>query len=239
MDDNSAGSTAEEFQILSASTEKELDRRFLFAKHETNPDGINGDREDEHKLEKKHRIVLQEGLDDGVVIKEIPDDWTCPRVNVEAGEPQFEDVDNPGNWDRYCFRPKFTGSKETRKYTHHALPAGAQPVPANTDDGKRIVNGWEFHYKSCESIGNGDARHSATTENLFPQSRKGALDSEALEKLGLTKERMHNRDALFWYQLLLPIHDTVRTGIEEDPRSSFYSDVEGYTRPNTMLHLLA
>jgi len=208
-----------------------LDKRFLFAKQDTTPDG-NGDQEEERRLEQKHRITLQEGLDEGVKIKEVPANWQPPARNIEAGEPAFEEVDNPGNWCEFVFRPKFTGSKANKKYSHHALPAGAQPVPKN-ESGWRMYHGWEFFYDGCESIEDVNFRDSATTENMIPESRKGSLDSDTLEKLGLTKERMRNEDALFWYQLLLPIHDTKRSGITDDPRASFYSDVEAYTQSYT------
>ncbi len=35
-----------------------------------------------------------------------PNDWS-PTVNTNKGEPLFEDVDNPGGWSSYTFRPMF------------------------------------------------------------------------------------------------------------------------------------
>ncbi len=35
-----------------------------------------------------------------------PDDWN-QTVNINRGEPQFEDVNNPGGWSTYTFRPMF------------------------------------------------------------------------------------------------------------------------------------
>ncbi len=35
-----------------------------------------------------------------------PDDWD-PTININRGEPRFEDVDNPGDWSNYTFRPMF------------------------------------------------------------------------------------------------------------------------------------
>ncbi len=34
------------------------------------------------------------------------DDWN-PTINKNKGEPLFEDVDNPGGWSSYTFRPMF------------------------------------------------------------------------------------------------------------------------------------
>ena len=71
--------------------------------------------------------------------------------------------------------------------------------------------------------------HLPPPDNLFPASRKGCLDKETLLKLGLTKKRMMEEDYLFFYQLLLPFCNTSRSGIRNDPRMSFYSEVERWT----------
>jgi hypothetical protein len=61
--------------------------------------------------------------------------------------------------------------------------------------------------------------------NLFPDERKGSLDAEKLKTLGLTKQRMMDCDAAFFYQLLLPFCDPKHSGIVGDPRLAFYTDV--------------
>jgi hypothetical protein len=73
-----------------------------------------------------------------------PDDWN-PIINRNKGEPLFEDVDNPGGWSLYIFRPMF----ELRggKYICHAMPAGAVPVPINAVMEKREEGGYEFFYQ--------------------------------------------------------------------------------------------
>jgi hypothetical protein len=67
---------------------------------------------------------------------------------------------------------------------------------------------------------------------MFPPSRKGKLSASKLKKLGLTKDRMKDKegfpDALFFYQLLLPIGDTDKNG-DDDPRMSFYSEVAAFS----------
>jgi hypothetical protein len=53
-------------------------------------------------------------------------------------------------------------------------------------------------------------RVGATKENLFPEDGQLLLDGDYLRKMGLTKQRMVECDALFFYQLLLPIVDCKR-----------------------------
>jgi hypothetical protein len=61
-------------------------------------------------------------------------DWS-PTVTTNKGEPLFEDVDNPGGWSSYTFRPMF--EPKGGKYICRAMPAGAVPVPINAVMGKR------------------------------------------------------------------------------------------------------
>lgn len=153
-----------------------------------------------------------------------PDNWTVPPRKVNKGEPIFTDVDNPGDWSDFVFRPQF---KKNGQYERHTLPTGATPVKMQTN-GKREVSGWEFFYKGWNS-GSSDYRSGACSNDMFPDSRKGCLDAELLRRLGLTGARMEKCDALFFYQLILPICDPERSGIDNDPRKAFYSEVEKCT----------
>ena len=100
-----------------------------------------------------------------------PDDFVVPARKVDLGEPQFEDLDNPGGWSSYTFRPYFVKEKgEPLKCTHHRLPTGATPVPKD-EEGKRVVHltkkvkvnrqvveertgeSWEFHYDGWKNEG--------------------------------------------------------------------------------------
>ena len=81
---------------------------------------------------------------EGVKIPSTPDDYVPSAVNTIKGEPDFESMDNMGQWSRYCYRPKFN-SKGGKKCVHHALPTGAIPVPAN-EEGKRKCGAWGFNY---------------------------------------------------------------------------------------------
>ena len=174
-----------------------------------------------------------------VKIQQPPKDWLPGRAQGERGEPNFIDIDNPGEWPQYCYRPVFNSQAKTSKYKHHCLPSGAMPVPENKD-GKRNVNGWEFHYNGWKNEGF-KHRHGATRANMFPEELKGCLDAGILAKLGLTKKRMGlggvmdaEVDALFFYQLILPICNPQFSGIQDDPRKSYYHEVEKFTNTSKL-----
>jgi hypothetical protein len=152
-----------------------------------------------------------------------PDDWVPAPRKEDKGQPAFVDVDNPGDWSEYTFRPEF--EKSGGRYKSHVLPTGATPVPQV--DNKRELDGWEFHYRGW--TGTNNARNGASREDVFPECRKGCLDTAVLERMGLTEERMQKHDALFFYQLLLPICDPKRSDIDNDPRKPFYSQVESFS----------
>ena len=168
-----------------------------------------------------------EGKYKDVKIYRTPEDWVDPPAQSSRGEPKFEDIDNPGCWSRYVFRPSFASRSKTSKYKHHALPTGCQAVPKNVN-GKREINGWQFYYQGWKNEAM-PYRHGATTSNMFPKEMEGCLDADILRKLGLTKGRIEMRDSLFFYQLILPICNTQRSGIHSDPRKSYYCDVEKFT----------
>ena len=106
---------------------------------------------------------------------QIPSDWSAPAPKIARGKPaEFSAVDGPGDWDNYCFRPKFL-SKGNKKYLHHSLPTGAVTVSKDdSNDGMKMEGGWEFFYQGWKS--NNSFRDGATKENLFPAERVGCLD---------------------------------------------------------------
>jgi hypothetical protein len=73
-----------------------------------------------------------------------PDDWNT-TINRNKGEPLFQDVDNPGGWNLYTFRPMF--EPRGGKYNCHAMPADTVSVPNNAVMGKRDAGGYEFFYQ--------------------------------------------------------------------------------------------
>ena len=210
--------SAAEFEDLGDATEEALqDRLLLLAKNEV----------DEMSDRKENSVMLQKGFSKEIKITTAPPDFKPKARNESKGEPSFSDIDNPGNWSEYTFRPDFAKKDKGGNYIGHSLPTGAVPVPVK--DGKREAAGWEFHYKGWK----GDStafRSGASPENLFPKSRQGCLDAELLKKMGLTQARMANEDAQFFLQLLLPMCDPTKSGIDGDPRRPYYTKVEGWTQ---------
>ena len=92
-----------------------------------------------------------------------------PARKADKGEPAWENVDNPGKWSQYTYRPKF---KADGTYEHHEMPAGATPVPKDAKTGKRTLNGWEFFYDGWEHPDPNDSNTRGGTRNdLFPLNR--------------------------------------------------------------------
>ena len=80
----------------------------------------------------------------GWSVPSAPGGWTPATCKEEKGEPKFKDVDNPGQWSEFMFRPKFEGKYGSEAYGHHAIPAGAKVVPLDPTTGKRTVNEFDF-----------------------------------------------------------------------------------------------
>jgi hypothetical protein len=158
-----------------------------------------------------------------------PDDWVAPPLKVEKGEPPFSEVDNPMRAGSYVLRPKFAKPppKGNGKYMYHCVPTGATAVPPG-EDGTRKDNGWTFHYNADVKTG-AKGLSGVTHEDPFPTSRRGKLDKALLAKLGLTKTRMIEGDALFFYQLVMPMCDVSKSGIKDDPRSNYYVSRETFS----------
>ena len=175
-----------------------------------------------------------EGLDELTSLPKIPDDWVLPEPLLEANEPPFDEIDNPGKWHPFTLKPVYdkkhpkrkVGPKNPSKYVGHFLSTGCTVVPKG-EDGKRVVEDWEFFYDGWnEDLSH---HHGATRLNPFPEERKGKLDYPLLKKLGLTGQRLKDQDALFFFQLLFPICDTSKSGIDGDPRMSYYSKVQRWS----------
>ena len=73
-----------------------------------------------------------------------PGGWTPVTRKEAKGEPKFEDVDNPGQWSEFTFRPNFEGKYGSGAYDHHAAPAGAKVVQLDPMTGKKTVNEFDF-----------------------------------------------------------------------------------------------
>ncbi len=97
----------------------------------------------------------------------------------------------------------------------------------NAETGKREVGGYEFFYQGWKNDNptRENCKFGASREDLFPADRATTLDGTFLKKLGLTKQRMVECDALFFYQLLLPIVDPSMSGMKDDTRMGYYKEV--------------
>ena len=100
-------------------------------------------------------------------------------------------------------------------------------VPVDKVTGKRQAGGFEFFYNGWkqENPTRDNCRFGASRDLLFPPDRQVQLDVNYLKKMGLTRKRMLECDALFFYQLLLPIVDPAMSGINEDPHMGYYEEV--------------
>ena len=162
-----------------------------------------------------------------------PEDWKPSKKKRD--EPEFNELDNPGGWSEFNYRAKCN----TRgKYLRHQLPTGVTPVPINEETGKRECEGWTFFYQGWKKENDDLVRRDGSNKNnTFPKHRRGSLDQNKLALIGLNEGRMKNLDgdpdALFFYNMLLPIHQINKEkGIEpvkDDPRKPFYAPVAKYT----------
>ena len=70
---------------------------------------------------------------------------------------------------------------------------------------------------------NSSVRTGTNKDDIVPEERRSVLDKELLIKMGLTEHRMKSQDALFFWQLIFPICDPLKSGIENDPQKAFYT----------------
>lgn len=162
-----------------------------------------------------------------------PDGWEPPGppptflgyVPKFDAPKTFEEVDNPAGWDAWMFDAVY----KNKKYSHHETPSGAKVVTANAV-GVREVNGWNFHYNGWEADDFDKqtyVRGNAKRGDIKSKDRKGCLDVQTLKKHGVCPKTL--KDPLFILQLLLPIHDPRRTGIENDGRMPYFTEARAHT----------
>ena len=172
-----------------------------------------------------------DGAPEGWLPPKAPDNW-MHMPSMAKGEPPFASIENPGNWSDFTFRPKF----DKGTYSHHEMPAGAVPVKKDPVTGKRMHRGYEFFYDGW-MLTDSNPQYScqgAMKDNMFPDNRDCILDGALLKQLGLTKKRMDAKDALFFYQLLVPFVDPIQSGIEGNPRIGYYEEVSIHTNVYAM-----
>ena len=235
-DSDDEGSVAEEVLQNIATLEREHDTAVICDDSCTPCEKFDTrEQQQQQQQATENAPLLMSGAPVGWKQPGAPKKWKEPKPKLNLGQPnvKFNKIDNPGGWSAFTFRPKFKYKGRTpAEFLNYSMPTDATPVPKKKGDGKRTSNGWDFCYTGWTRE-NTDApfRSGATRDNLHPECRKGSIDGNLLKKLGLTKDRMSEADgapdSLFFYQLLLPIHDTRNggSGIENDPRKPFYPHV--------------
>jgi hypothetical protein len=105
--------------------------------------------------------------------------------------------------------------------THSLLEQGpSRPIREETKwlmDGSSIMtNGFLKRLQRTSE----KSQSGATNTAEVPECRKGQLDCDLLRQIKVTKKRTIEGDALFFLQLLLPIGDPKKSGIENDPKTA-------------------
>ena len=72
-------------------------------------------------------------------------------------------------------------------------------------------------------------RDGTKCSNLFPENRKGCLDRKLLQMIGLDAAWRKDSYAPFLYQLILSICSVIKSGIRNDLRKDYYSEVEKWS----------
>ena len=92
-----------------------------------------------------------------------------------------------------------------------------------------ISNGDESNSVNEKEASSNMHRIGSTKENLFPKARLGCLDTDKLKKLGMGIRVLNKKDFLFFLQLILPLGDPEKSGVEDDNRFPYYSKVEQWS----------
>jgi len=86
-------------------------------------------QEEMHNQQNKANApLILEGAPPGWKAPCAPEGWKPAKPKTNLGEPivKFEDIDNPGGWSQFTFRPKFLWKdRKCVKYLHYALPTDA------------------------------------------------------------------------------------------------------------------
>jgi hypothetical protein len=113
----------------------------------------------------------------------------APLSKIDKGEPMFDQVDNPWNWQEYTYTTKF----ETGRYIHHCIPQEPNRCPSIEMGGVRWTDG---------SISTMDGKVKCLQ---LAMEQHSCLDVRKLRKYGMFMQFMVSEDTLFSHQLLLPM----------------------------------
>jgi len=161
--------------------------------------------------------------------------WTSyTEDDKKLNAPDEEDIDNPGQWHLFSYRPKY----DKKGYINHFTPAGAIVVKANTkgdrfvdvkDKDNKVLNTWNMHYNGWsgdEFSTSTYVRGDATYGNLKPSSRAGCLDVEVFRRHGFTLASV-SKDPFKFLQMIFPI--TASEKVKGDNRMPFFSMMTWFT----------
>ncbi len=80
---------------------------------------VNRDEVEEAAIDcETDKFILKKGISPEILLPKVPDDWKPKAVNPEKNQPHWKDIDNPGNWSEYSFRPKFNSDSYTHLRAH-------------------------------------------------------------------------------------------------------------------------
>lgn len=176
-----------------------------------------------------------------------PEGWKPNVPNEKLGEPPYAEVDNPGGWEQFTYRPVFKTIKKKKEYAYHALPTGVTPVPPD-EIGDRKAGGWTFNYtgdwkstatdvpRRYNELPNDAGTSAAQKEEMFPKDRRGYLDAIKFKALGMSKEIMHDEKYIWFWNQLLPIIDPAKSGVPGDTRMPYYTKVLSNSNIYTARH---
>jgi len=112
---------------------------------------IVASHQEEIRLQTEAKIIVKKEEDEEANVVSIPgapsgwkppsapEDWKPARVRANAGEPDmpFCEVDNPGGWNHFCFRPKHkTTSKKKLTGVQEGVETEDDPEGAPADEAK-------------------------------------------------------------------------------------------------------
>ena len=160
------------------------------------------------------------------------DGWKSNDKSVEEVEDPLDDVEDTTNADdgsdastefQIANKEEMTESLPNHPVENESVENVEKKSIEKKDIDKEPTTVKEV--KDCSHL----ERISSSSEDLMPESRLGNLDAKVLKKLGLNSTRMKTNDFLFFYQLILPICDTARSGIRNDKRLPYYAKVEKWS----------
>ena len=105
-------------------------------------------------------VLLDKGLakadSEELKIHSILFGWEDPPNDLSLNESPSCELDSPGGWSRFSFRPVFKKEKRIKKYKHHCLPTGCIQWEC-----KKMENGKFL-------IGNSSTRVGQISQHLSP-----------------------------------------------------------------------